>query len=259
LSADTPVKLGGLLLFIDLDLARANLWGVLAVLMVASLAFMGLGLMAAVLPVMSPEHGAPAANIFQGLLLLVSGVYYPVEVLPTWVQPLAVLSPATYALSASRKLIGIGQSASTPGNMTGASLSAVAPELLVLASGHVDGQTFAPSVQDGFSIPLFVASTGGEGVSEDLDSSSGRDPANKDDPTLREGQMVQIQLTLGRELGEPFAPPVLSDGALTQPGLDVTVVHRHHEPRQFPPQIGGTLEGMLKQQGLKPASDTATP
>jgi ABC-2 type transport system permease protein len=129
----TVVVLGGLLLFIDVNLAGANLWGVLVVLVVASLAFMGLGLMAAVLPVMSPEHGAPATNIFQGVLLLISGIYYPVEVLPTWIQPLAALSPATYALSASRKLIGIGHPASTPGHIVGAPLSAVAPELLVLA------------------------------------------------------------------------------------------------------------------------------
>jgi ABC-2 type transport system permease protein len=129
----TVIVLVGLSLFIDLDLAGANLWGVLVVLAVASFAFMGLGLMAAVLPVMSPEHGAPATNIFQGVLLLISGIYYPVEVLPAWVQPLAALSPATYALSASRQLIGIGPPASEPGQRAGVTLSAVMPELLVLA------------------------------------------------------------------------------------------------------------------------------
>ncbi len=34
------------------------------VLLVGSVAFTGLGLMAATLPVMSPEHGAQATNIF---------------------------------------------------------------------------------------------------------------------------------------------------------------------------------------------------
>ncbi len=79
----TLVVLGGLLLFVDLDLSGANLGGVLVVLLVGSVAFTGLGLMAATLPVMSPEHGAQATNIFQALLLLVSGVYYDVSVLPT--------------------------------------------------------------------------------------------------------------------------------------------------------------------------------
>ena len=85
--------------------------------------------MAAVLPVFSPERGAEATNIFQGCLLLVSGVYYPLDVLPSWLQPFAKLSPATYSLSACRKLIGIG---SGQGQLVGAPISAVASELLTL-------------------------------------------------------------------------------------------------------------------------------
>ncbi|MGH9752122.1 MAG: ABC transporter permease [Blastocatellia bacterium] len=123
------IVIGGLAVFIKLDLSRANQLGILIVLVVSSFAFIGLGLMAAVLPVFSPERGAEATNIFQGCLLLVSGVYYPVEVLPGWLQPLAKLSPATYSLSACRKLMGIGsgQEASV-----GAPISEVAPELLTL-------------------------------------------------------------------------------------------------------------------------------
>jgi ABC-2 type transport system permease protein len=128
----TIIVLVGLLLFTRLTLNGANLKGVVVVLMVSTLAFVGLGLMAAVLPLMSPERGAEATNIFQGLLLLVSGVYYPVDVLPRWLQPLSYLSPATYTLSACRKLVGIGNAASTEQLLAGASLSAVVPELSVL-------------------------------------------------------------------------------------------------------------------------------
>ncbi len=128
----TVIVLIGLLLFTDLNLQGANLPGVLVVLGVSTVAFVGLGLMAAALPVMSPERGAEATHIFQGSLLLVSGVYYPIEVLPTWLQPLSAISPATYTLSACRKLVGIGNSASTPGNLMGAPLSAVTQELVVL-------------------------------------------------------------------------------------------------------------------------------
>jgi ABC-2 type transport system permease protein len=123
------IVVGGLAVFIGLDLSRANLLGILIVLLVSSFAFIGLGLMAAVLPVFSAERGAEATNIFQGCLLLVSGVYYPVEVLPGWLQPFARLSPATYALSACRKLMGLG---SGQGQLVGAPISAVAPELLTL-------------------------------------------------------------------------------------------------------------------------------
>ena len=134
----TIVILVGLVLFIEASVQGANLWGVLVVLLVGSLAFMGLGLMAAILPVMSPENGAQATNIFQGVLLLVSGIYYPVEVLPAWVQPLSYLSPATYALEACRKLMGIDNPASTPDQLVGAPLSAVLPELgILLAMGLV--------------------------------------------------------------------------------------------------------------------------
>ena len=40
--------------------------------------------------------------IVRAVLLLVSGVYYPVSVLPGWMQPLASISPATYVLNGLR-------------------------------------------------------------------------------------------------------------------------------------------------------------
>lgn len=126
------VVIGGLMLFIPMNLSGANLPGILLVLIVGSLAFAGLGLMAAILPVMSPEHGAQATNIFQGVLLLVSGIYYPVKVLPHWLQPFAKISPATYALSAGRKLLGVYNPQSTPDHLVSVPISTVLPELGIL-------------------------------------------------------------------------------------------------------------------------------
>jgi ABC-2 type transport system permease protein len=123
------IIVAGMMLFVDIDISRANWGGIIVVLAVSSAAFIGLGLMAAVLPVFSPERGAEATNIFQGVLLLVSGVYYDVSVLPRWLQPLSVVSPATYALSACRKLVGIGEGAEM---VVGAPLSSCAYELTVL-------------------------------------------------------------------------------------------------------------------------------
>jgi ABC-2 type transport system permease protein len=128
----TVIIVLGLLLFVQFHLQGANVLGVLVVLVVGSTAFMGLGLIAAVLPVMSPENGAQATQIFQGVLLLISGVYYPVSVLPAWVQPFSVISPATYALAASRKLLGIDNPASTAQHLVGAPLSAVLPDIGIL-------------------------------------------------------------------------------------------------------------------------------
>lgn len=127
------IVLVGLMLLTNLTLRGANMFGVVVVLAVSTVAFVGLGLFAAVFPVMSAERGAEATHIFQGSLLLVSGVYYPVDVLPGWMQPLSAISPATYTLSACRKLFGVGNNATTPELLAGAPLSAVTHELLVLA------------------------------------------------------------------------------------------------------------------------------
>ena len=42
-------------------------------------------------------------------MLVVSGVYYPVSVLPQWMQWLSTISPATYALRGMRHAILDGQ------------------------------------------------------------------------------------------------------------------------------------------------------
>jgi len=98
----TAIILGITVLWFDLDMSQANLVGGFAVLFIASLSFLGLGLLAAVLPLLSPERGPQATHIIQGLLLLCSSVYYPVTVLPGWMQPIARLNPATFTLDAIR-------------------------------------------------------------------------------------------------------------------------------------------------------------
>src|SRR4029078_4876423 len=89
------IVLVGLLLFTNLHLRGANLPGVLVVLAVSTVAFIGLGLFEAVFPGRSARRGAEETLNFQGSLLLVSGVYYPIEVLPRWLQPLSMFSPVT--------------------------------------------------------------------------------------------------------------------------------------------------------------------
>ena len=62
-------------------------------------------MMTAVLPLISPEKGTQLGFVAQGVMLVVSGVYYPVSVLPTWMQWLSTISPATYALRGMRSAI----------------------------------------------------------------------------------------------------------------------------------------------------------
>src|SRR3954449_10679890 len=89
-------------LFFGLELPDANFATALVLLAVASVSFVGLGMVTAVLPLISPEKGAQLGFVAQGLLLVVSGVYYPVDVMPAWMQWLATFSPATYALDGIR-------------------------------------------------------------------------------------------------------------------------------------------------------------
>lgn len=86
----------------ELDLARANLLGGLLVLVAGTFSFVGIGIVGAVLPLLFPERGAQMTHIIIATLLLVSGVYYPVEVLPSAFQALSIVSPATYVLLGAR-------------------------------------------------------------------------------------------------------------------------------------------------------------
>ena len=90
------------ILFFGILIKGANLIGLFVVLIVSGLSFIGLGLVAAVLPLLSTEKGAYATHIFEAVLLLISGVYYEIDVLPAWIRPLSYFSPATYTLKAMR-------------------------------------------------------------------------------------------------------------------------------------------------------------
>jgi ABC-2 type transport system permease protein len=91
--------------FFTLHLPNANYAAAIVLLIIASISFIGIGMMTAVLPLISPEKGTQLGFVAQGVLLVVSGVYYPVSVLPQWMQALATISPATYALRGCRAAI----------------------------------------------------------------------------------------------------------------------------------------------------------
>ncbi len=126
----TAITLGVVSLFFDLDLSGANYGGALIVLAVCSISLVGFGIVAAVLPLLSPEKGQQVSYIVSSLLLLVSGVYYPVSVLPEWMQAVARISPVTYALEGSRKAL-----------LEGAGFSELRGEILALV---IMGAVFVP-------------------------------------------------------------------------------------------------------------------
>jgi len=91
--------------FFDIEMPKANFLAAVVVVLVASISFTGIGMLTAVLPLISPEKGAQLGFVAQGVLLVVSGVYYPVDILPAWMQAIATISPATYALDGARAAI----------------------------------------------------------------------------------------------------------------------------------------------------------
>ncbi len=101
----TAIILAVTVLLFEIDLARANLIGGTVMLLAGSLSFIGVGVMGSVLPLLFPERGAQMTHVIIAILLLVSGVYYPVNVLPHALQRLAVFSPATYVLDGTREAL----------------------------------------------------------------------------------------------------------------------------------------------------------
>ncbi len=80
----TAFVLTVLVLFFGLDLSQAN-WATAAVFVViGSLSIVGIGMIAAILPLLYVERGDQMTFVVQSLLLLFSGVYYSVEILPGW-------------------------------------------------------------------------------------------------------------------------------------------------------------------------------
>ena len=72
--------------FIGIHTPNANYAAAFALLALASLSFIGIGIMTSVLPLISPEKGAQLGFVCQGVMLVVSGVYYSVSVMPEWMQ-----------------------------------------------------------------------------------------------------------------------------------------------------------------------------
>ena len=88
-----------------IDLSSANLPGGVVMLVAGSFSFVGIGIMASTLPLLFPERGSQMTHVFIAILLLVSGVYYPVDVLPAALRALARFSPATYVLDGVRNAL----------------------------------------------------------------------------------------------------------------------------------------------------------
>jgi ABC-2 type transport system permease protein len=106
----TALQLVVLSLFFHLDMSNANWGAALFLVLLGSVSLIGLGTVSAVLPLLFTERGAQMAYIIRAIMLLVSGVYYPVTVLPGWMQWIAKVTPTTYMLDGLRSSIHLNYS-----------------------------------------------------------------------------------------------------------------------------------------------------
>jgi ABC-2 type transport system permease protein len=105
---------------LGVSLGNANYSGALAVLILSIVAFGSIGILAASV-IMVIKRGDPITALFGTLANMIGGVYYPVEIMPEWLQGVASLLPITYALRAIRRAL-----------LAGADWTVLAPDLAVL-------------------------------------------------------------------------------------------------------------------------------
>jgi len=99
-----------MLLFFDIEFTGGNFVTAAVFLALGSISFVGVGMMAAILPLLYVERGDQMVFVIQSIILLFSGVYYSADALPGWMQFVSQFSPGTYVLEGIRGgLIG-GQS-----------------------------------------------------------------------------------------------------------------------------------------------------
>ena len=104
-----------------LDLSKINLLSFVLVTVLAVASFSALGILTASLVVIIKRGGEALIFLLCGATVALSGVLYPVSILPSWLQTVSKVLPFTHGLAGMRKAI-----------LLGASPGALLPELSAL-------------------------------------------------------------------------------------------------------------------------------
>jgi ABC-2 type transport system permease protein len=103
-----------------LDLSGMNFPAALLLLVLTITSFSSLGIISASF-IMMFKRGDPITWIFTGASWLLGGVYYPISVLPSWLQKFSYALPITYSLEGMRLAL-----------LRGYSIEALAPNIIAL-------------------------------------------------------------------------------------------------------------------------------
>jgi ABC-2 type transport system permease protein len=89
------------ILFFDMDLSRANYIGAFMILFLSILAFSCIGILSASF-ILYFKKGDPFSQFLSSVNWLLGGAYYPVEILPRWLNVFSYVLPITYSLKGLR-------------------------------------------------------------------------------------------------------------------------------------------------------------
>lgn len=117
--------------FFGLHLAWSAAPAGIAIIAMILLSYLPFGIFAAAL-VLGFRTTGPFPTLILGGSALLGGVYYPTHVIPSWIEKLSVLVPLSYGLRSLRRTL-----------LDGASLSASAPDLTILAGLTIIGFTLS--------------------------------------------------------------------------------------------------------------------
>ncbi|MER3448075.1 MAG: ABC transporter permease [Candidatus Dadabacteria bacterium] len=105
----------------DVSVGNASILGALVILILTIISFSSLGIISASF-IMVMKRGDPISWIFTNISGLLGGLYYPISILPSWLQKFSYLLPVTYSLEGMRLAL-----------LRGYSLSELMPNILGLA------------------------------------------------------------------------------------------------------------------------------
>jgi len=97
------------ILFFHFPIAKINLPAVIIILILTIISFSSLGIISASF-ILVLKRADPINWLFSGVSRFLGGVYFPISILPGWVQRISRFLPITYSLEGMRKAMLLGSS-----------------------------------------------------------------------------------------------------------------------------------------------------
>jgi ABC-2 type transport system permease protein len=145
------------LLFLGLHIDFAEIeWGWLALYFpLGMVVLLGLGIILAGIALVIARHGGAIGEVTAGSLLLFSGAYFPVDVLPPVVRDISLGLPITYWLEGMRRALGGGVLTVTTTANGVTTTSPISPILAAFDNWHLLGILAASAIVSAIVAVLF--------------------------------------------------------------------------------------------------------